>query len=170
MLLVNTYIGPSSIHGTGLFAGKLIPEGTRTWELVPSLDLIIPRSELSTLPLLGREQFLHYAYLNSNDAYVLCFDDARFCNHSPEPNTRFVDGQTPYELAIRDIRAGDEITINYAELDCEAYKFPDAFFMAHASAEALAIPRHQIAALVLNTEFSRVSRAMPLRSRKRATA
>lgn len=32
MLLVETYIGPSDIHGIGLFAAKKIKKGTSIWE------------------------------------------------------------------------------------------------------------------------------------------
>jgi hypothetical protein len=163
MLLVHTTIGPSSIHGTGLFAAEEIRRGTRTWELVPDLDLIIPKSELSRLSPPALEQLLHYAYLNSNDGYVLCFDDARFCNHSFQPNIKFFEGCNPYEIADRDIEPGEELTVNYAELEYGAVASPN-FFLAHASAETLAVARHKIAALVLNTDLSRVA---PMRQRAR---
>lgn len=164
MLLVHTTIGTSTIHGTGLFAAEVIPKGTRTWELVPGLDLVIPKSDLSRLSPPALEQLLHYAYLNSDNGYVLCFDDARFCNHSFEPSVKFIDGTTPHEVALRDIELGEELTVNYAELDHGAVLSPNNFFMAHASAETRSVARHQIAALVLNTDLPRVA---PMRQRAR---
>src|SRR5690349_7238544 len=112
MLLVHTTIGPSSIHGTGLFAAEVIPEGTRTWELVPGLDLVVPKSELSRLSPPALEQLLRYAYVNNEDGYVLCFDDARFCNHSFQPNIMYIDREQPFEVATRDIALGEELTLN----------------------------------------------------------
>ena len=157
MLLVHTFIAPSPIHGIGLFAAEFIPAGSRTWELSPSMDLIVPKAEVSKLSPPARERFLHYAYLNSKDAYVLCFDDARFYNHGLPPNTKFVDGDIPYEVSTRDIEEGEELTINYSELDCDSRKSPYGFFLTHASAEAISTPRHQIAAMILGTDFSRAS-------------
>lgn len=164
MLLVHTTIGNSSVHGTGLFAAEAISQGTRTWELVPNLDLIIPKAELTRLSAPALEQVLHYAYLNSDNGYVLCFDDARFCNHSFQPNLKFIDGPMPHEVAVRDIELGEELTVNYAEFDQAAILSPNSFFMAHASAETRAIARHQLAALVLNTNLPRVA---PMRQRAR---
>lgn len=156
MLLIRTYISQSAIHGIGLFAGQFIPEGTRTWELDPRFDLMVPKADITKLMPQARERFLHYAYLNKKDAYVLCFDDARFYNHQIPANTKFVDDEMPYEIATRDIQEGEELTINYAELDCDASTSPYGYFLTHTSAEVEAAPRHQIAAMVLNTDFSRV--------------
>jgi len=132
MLLVRAYLGSSTIHGIGLFAAELIPQGTRTWELTPPFDLILSSLEVQSLPGHARERFLHFAYHNSNDEYVLCWDDARFANHSNEPNTSFVAADIPYEYAVCDILAGEELTINYAQFDEDiARNAPAAFWLKH---------------------------------------
>lgn len=139
MLLIRTYLGASPIHGIGLFAAEFVPRGTRTWELTPPFDLVLTSLDVQALPTHARERFLHFAYHNSRDEYVLCWDDARFSNHAPEPNTRFVDADIPFEYAIRDILAGEEVTINYAEFDQDiARNAPAAYWLKAARTAAVA--------------------------------
>ena len=47
---------------------------------------------------------------------ILCFDDARFVNHSDTPNVATNYAQDPYglDVALRDIAAGEELTMDYA--------------------------------------------------------
>ena len=44
----------------------------------------------------------------------MCIDDARFMNHSADPNTH-EKGQS--SIASRDIAAGEELTCNYGNFD-----------------------------------------------------
>jgi SET domain-containing protein len=50
---------------------------------------------------------------------ILCFDDARFVNHSDTPNIATDYAQDPYglDVALRDIEAGEEITMNYENFE-----------------------------------------------------
>ncbi len=91
MLLVQTRLGRSRIHGIGLFADAFIPKNTVVWRFTPSIDIIVDRKELLKLPKVVRAYFLQYAYLNRKmNHYVLHADNARFLNHSPQPNLRSV--------------------------------------------------------------------------------
>lgn len=119
MLLVETKIGPSNISGIGLFANQFISKGTPTWKFKPGFDLKIDKGELANLSEPAKEQVLNYAYLSPNTGkYILCFDDARFFNHSDNPNCV---GASPtddgIDIAARDIQAGEELTCNYKEFD-----------------------------------------------------
>ena len=61
--------------------------------------------------------FSHYGYLDrSVKRIILCFDDARFVNHSDAPNVATDYAQDPYglDVALRDIAAGEELTMDYA--------------------------------------------------------
>ncbi|MEK7198217.1 MAG: SET domain-containing protein [Patescibacteria group bacterium] len=123
MLLVKTKIGPSKINRTGLFAAQFIPKGAPTWKFQSGFDLKIDKSELSNLSEPAKEQFLKYAYLNpKTNKYILCFDDARFFNHSDNPNcidTESLDDTEGIDVAIRDIQEGEELTCNYKEFDAD---------------------------------------------------
>jgi SET domain-containing protein len=114
MLLVKTYIGKSRIHGVGLFADQFIPEGTVIWEFTPGIDV-----ELSSLKLDNeiKEDFLNtYCYKNKGK-YILCVDNARFINHSNNPNTD--DSKGPCTIARKDIYPNEEIVSDYSEFGAD---------------------------------------------------
>ncbi|MFA6973814.1 MAG: SET domain-containing protein [Parcubacteria group bacterium] len=124
MLLVKTKIGSSGIQGNGLFADQFIPKGTPIWKFKSGLDIIVSKDDVSSLPEIGKKQFLNYCYLNQKtNKYVLCFDDARFFNHSDDPNTGNIDSfddEEGIDIAIKDIGIGEEITCDYKEFDGDA--------------------------------------------------
>ncbi|MEI6789744.1 MAG: SET domain-containing protein-lysine N-methyltransferase [Myxococcaceae bacterium] len=121
MLLVKTKIGPSRINGIGLFADQFIPQGLLTWKLTHGLDLKYPPQDLERLHEIARLTFLKHAYLSTRTGlYVLCSDDARFFNHSYEPNigdTDCKDSDEGADLALRDIVPGEELTCDYRAFD-----------------------------------------------------
>lgn len=123
MLLVKTKVGSSNIHGLGLFADEFIPEGTKIWEFTAGFDLKVSEEDLKILSEPAREQFLNYCYYSVVDGkYVLCFDDARFFNHSDNPNTTSADSPSHEEgmdVAARDIQPGEEITCDCREFDVD---------------------------------------------------
>ena len=103
--------------GYGIFATKPIPKGTITWALDP-LDQI--------LDLHAPEQFDHhydgsltrYSWITARGHRILCWDFGRYMNHSCEANS-YGPGGAEFEIAIRDIAAGEEITCDYATLNLE---------------------------------------------------
>lgn len=120
MLLVETELKPSPIHGIGVFTREFIPAGTVVWTFTPGFDLEIEPSEVERLSPPAREQFLKYSYLDVHTGrYVLCFDDSRFFNHCDRPNV--MDGATPEtaqaSVALRDIFPGEELTCDYRTFD-----------------------------------------------------
>ena len=118
MLLIKTKIGPSEIEGIGCFADEFIPEGAAIWRFQEGFDLEIPRDEVEKLSPSGKYQFLKYSYLTGSEIYVLCFDDARFFNHSENPNVigRY-DGGRWVDVATRDIKKGEELVCDYRKFD-----------------------------------------------------
>jgi uncharacterized protein len=120
MLLVETELRMSPIHGVGVFTKEFISEGSVVWTFTPGFDLEIEESEIERLSDPAREQFLKYSYLDVHTRkYVLCFDDSRFFNHQDEPNVK--DGDTPEtslsSVALRDIHPGEELTCDYRTFD-----------------------------------------------------
>jgi len=116
MLLVPTRLAPSPIHGLGVFAVAPIRQGTAVWRFAAGLDMEFSPDIVPTLPPHVREFFARYGYLDRNvQRIILCFDDARFVNHSAAPNvmTDYARDRYGLDVALRDIAAGEEITMNY---------------------------------------------------------
>jgi len=123
MLLVPTHLAPSTIHGFGVFAVAPIADGTAVWRFAKGLDMEFISDIVETLPTHVRAFFSRYGYLDRNmRRIILCFDDARFVNHSGEPNVGTDYTQDPYglDVALRDIAAGEEITMNYEGFEASA--------------------------------------------------
>lgn len=114
MFLIRTVLQPS--HGIGVFAAEDISAGQIVWKFDPRVDQIFETLGGFEEPLasfLGK-----YTYRDATrGVYVLCGDDARFVNHSNSPNVRPVhdpvSGQYVHDEAIRPIRRGEELTIDY---------------------------------------------------------
>lgn len=118
MLLIKTEIRPSPIHGLGIFAAEFIAAGTITWKYLDGFDQRLPASILDRLSDPAKKQFLKYSYVDTvTGLYELCADDARFFNHSEEPNTAGVPTGEDMDIATRDIQAGEELTCDYRTFD-----------------------------------------------------
>ena len=117
MLLVPTYVAPSTIEGVGVFAEAPIPAGTLIWRLDPTLDRLIPSDAVAALdpPFQRFVERYSYPYPHDPSLLIVELDNGRFMNHSDAPNTVFSDPDAGFTL--RDIAAGEELTCNYAEFD-----------------------------------------------------
>ena len=121
MLLVKTYLGPSRIHGIGLFAAQRIREGTVVWRMEPLIDLELTQAQMERLAEPSRAQVRKYTYMDLvRHRLVLCGDDARFFNHADRPNCQdFPDADGGTTVAGRDIEEGEELTCDYARFDAQ---------------------------------------------------
>ena len=118
MFLIPTYLSQSSIHGVGVFTPEPIAEGTLLWEFDPSVDWKITPEEMERFPEPYQSRFRMYCYLAPEGIYVFCGDNAKFMNHSLDPNCDDPEGR--YTIANRDIAAGEELTSNYLTFDMES--------------------------------------------------
>jgi hypothetical protein len=102
--------------GYGVVAKQFIPKGTITWVL-DDLDREFTPAQKHALSEPFREILDVYAYRNRLGNYILCWDNARFVNHSFHSNCL----TTPYEfeIAIRDIHPGEQLTDDYGYLNIE---------------------------------------------------
>ena len=118
---MKTYLAPSTIEGIGIFAGQDIQKGTVTWKYSPGFDLSFSKEEVKAMPPLLQQFMKRYSVLSMiSGTYVLCNDDARFTNHSASPNLESVILKGDAEKiarANRDIRKGEELTIDYRNID-----------------------------------------------------
>jgi len=120
MLLVPTRLAPSPIHGFGVFAVEPIAKSTPVWRFAKGLDMEFEADIVATLPAHVRTFFSHYGYLDRRvQRIILCFDDARFVNHSDMPNvaTDYAHDAYGVDVALRDIAAGEELTMDYANFE-----------------------------------------------------
>lgn len=123
MLLIQTRVAPSDIHGLGLFAIEPVPVGTPVWRFQAGFDRELAPDEVAGWPEPARRHARSYGFINRVDRRVtLDGDHACFMNHAAMPNTGAPAGaQHPITtVALRDIAAGEEITCDYYAFDADA--------------------------------------------------
>ncbi len=131
MLRVPTFVAPSRIAGVGLFAARSVAAGTVIWEFTEGVDWRIAEGDLPRFPEPYRSWLRHYLYQEDSGSFVLCGDNAKFMNHSDDPNCD--DSGQVHTVTLARIRAGEELTCNYRLFDREARTLGLAFGH-HASA------------------------------------
>jgi hypothetical protein len=103
--------------GYGVIATADIPRGTVTWVL-DAMDRVFEPEEVRAFDVEYRVLLERYTWMDRTGRRILCWDFARFVNHGCEPNTAAA-GAFEFDVAIRDIEAGEEITCDYAALNLE---------------------------------------------------
>ncbi len=129
MMLIPTYVAPSSIEGVGIFAAEDVPAGTLIWRLDPSLDRLLSPEQIAALPAIHREFVERYGYPYPHDPSltIIELDNGRFMNHSTAPNTVFSDPDVGYTKVI--IRAHQELVCDYSEFDPNFVMLPGRNFV-----------------------------------------
>jgi uncharacterized protein len=114
----------NKLVGYGVFATQFIPKGTIIWAL-DELDQHYEEDYVISLDLIRRKQIIKYCYRDNKGRYVLCWDIARYMNHSFSPNC--ISTVYEFELAIRDIYPGEQLTEDYGyfNLDEPFYCLPE---------------------------------------------
>ena len=102
--------------GLGVFAKKAIPKGTIVYTMDP-LEVVISNKRKQSLSEAVNKILDKYSYIDARRRYILSWDHAKFVNHSCEANT--ITSGYGFEIAIRDIAAGEEITDDYGLLNIE---------------------------------------------------
>jgi uncharacterized protein len=100
--------------GYGIYATQDIPKGTITW-VKDQLDRVFTIEEINSLSRENYENLMKYTYRDRSGNYLFCWDLTRFVNHSYEPNSMLTS--MGFEIAIKDIKEGDEITNDYGTLN-----------------------------------------------------
>jgi len=75
----------SPVVGYGVVAKKFIPKGTITWAL-DELDREFTPKQYQEMDNTYKEIIEFYSFRNNVGNYVLCWDNARFVNHSFNSN------------------------------------------------------------------------------------
>ena len=106
----------SKEKGYGVVATKLIPRGTITW-VQDDMDQIFTRDKIEKLNPYSRKYLDTYSFCNNNGEMVLCSDNGKFVNHSFKPSC--FSTAYDFEIAIRAIYPGEELTNDYGYLNVE---------------------------------------------------
>jgi hypothetical protein len=102
--------------GYGVFATRKIPKGTITWAR-DNFDFSFSPSAVEEMDAMHVALISKYAYRDHSGNYILCWDFARYVNHSF--NSNMMSTGYDFELAIRDIEEGEELTDDYGYLNLE---------------------------------------------------
>lgn len=109
--------------GYGVVATEFIPAGTITWVL-DKLDREFTPLEIQGMDDLYRNIIDIYTFRNNEGNFILCWDNGRYVNHSF--NSNCLTTAYDFELAIRDILPGEQLTDDYGYLNIpEPFKAAD---------------------------------------------
>lgn len=109
--------------GYGVVATKFIPKGTITW-VQDELDQIYSPEQVSKMKTLSKEMVDKYTFRNNKGNFVMCWDLSKYVNHSF--NSNCLSTAYDFEIAVRDIQEGEELTDDYGYLNVtEEFKAKD---------------------------------------------
>jgi hypothetical protein len=100
--------------GYGVVAVEFIPAGTITWVL-DKLDREFSPFEFQSMEPIYQNILDTYSYRNNKGNLVLCWDNGRYVNHSF--NSNCLTTAYDFEIAVRDIYPGDQLTDDYGYLN-----------------------------------------------------
>lgn len=100
--------------GYGVVATERIPAGTITWAL-DDLDREFSPLDIQEMAPIYQEILDTYSFRNNKGNFVLCWDNGRFVNHSF--NSNCLSTAYDFEIAIRDIEVGEQLTDDYGYLN-----------------------------------------------------
>lgn len=96
--------------GHGVFATRFIPKGTITYVKDP-LEIELSQTSYDLLEPAYQVIADKYSYVDEYGTRIISWDHAKYVNHSCDCNT--ISTGYGFEIAIKDIKEGDEITDEY---------------------------------------------------------
>jgi len=124
MYLTKVSVRESKISGKGVFSLEDIKKDSIVWKFEPTHDKSLSIEEFDKLDDVSKTNLLRVAYLSSITnrwIYPPDGDSALFTNHSEANNLSVVFDKSiseePVFKANRDIKVGEELTVNYLEFD-----------------------------------------------------
>jgi SET domain-containing protein len=117
MMMVETDIRPSKIHGLGVFLLVPVERGELIWRFDSRIDRVYTNDEIESLPPGAQDYLRTYStWHEQSGLYVLCGDNGRYFNHSDTPNTVSDAISFGEDRAFRDLAAGEELTSDYSTI------------------------------------------------------
>jgi len=102
--------------GYGVVATEFIPAGTITWAL-DDLDREFTPQQVAAMGDAYKKILDTYCYRNNKGNLILCWDFGRYVNHSF--NSNCISTAYDFEIAIRDIQIGEQLTDDYGYLNIQ---------------------------------------------------
>jgi uncharacterized protein len=122
MLLFETELRPSPIHGIGVFLLEDVKKGDVIWRFDSRIDRIYCEEEILGLPPKMQEFVRTYStWHEAAGLWVLCGDNGRHFNHSGAPNTISRGIAFGDDIAAEDLAAGTELTSDYRTI-CDTFR------------------------------------------------
>lgn len=106
----------NDIIGYGVFATEFIPKGTITYVKDALEPEVTPEEFASHTPAM-QEVIEKYSYIDERGIRIISWDFGKYVNHCCHCNT--MSTGYGFEIAIRDIRPGEEITDEYGIFNIE---------------------------------------------------
>jgi len=100
--------------GHGVFATHFIPKGTIVW-VRDDLDRVFTPAQAAAMEPVYQQILEKYSFVDSRGNIILCWDHSRFFNHSCNANC--MSAGYDFEIAVRDIQVGEELTDDYGTLN-----------------------------------------------------
>jgi SET domain-containing protein len=117
MMMVETELKPSPIHGLGVFLLAPVRQGELIWKFDSRIDRVYTAEEVASLPEhMQRYLEIYATWHEETGLYVLCGDNGRYFNHSTEPTTVSDAISFGEDRAARDLQAGEELTSDYTTI------------------------------------------------------
>ncbi len=104
----------NDVIGYGVVAKKLIPKGTITW-VQDELDQVFTPERAARVSPMMQQHLETYCFTNGAGNKILCWDNAKFVNHSFNPSC--MSTAYDFEIAVRDIQPGEQLTDDYGYLN-----------------------------------------------------
>jgi len=135
MMMVETELRPSPIHGTGVFLAEPVKAGQLLWRFDSRIDRIYSEEEVASLPPLMQRYIETYSTWHQGlRVWILCGDNGRHFNHSDTPNTMSKGIGFGDDIALHDLPAGTELTSDYTTI-CDAARLNGMAFARSAVAK-----------------------------------
>lgn len=106
----------NDVVGYGLVATRFIPKGTITY-LKDSMELEFSPEQYKELPAVLQAEVEKFSYIDEKGYRIVSWDFAKYVNHCCNCNT--MSTGYGFEIALRDIYPGEEITDEYGIFNME---------------------------------------------------
>ena len=118
MFLIDTYLDKSKIQGVGVFSKENIKKGQLIKEVRPDFEIEFNKDNLPKMPLALAKLIDTHAYERELGSKILVMgiDNEKYLNHSNNPSVN------DNGIALKNIKIGDEITVDYKNFDVNINK------------------------------------------------
>jgi len=142
MMVVETELKQSAIHGIGIFLHEPVARCGLVWRFDSRIDPVYSEEEIAGLPERAHDFLRTYSTWHDGvKLWVLCGDNGRQFNHSDQPNTISDGAAFGTDVAAFDLPAGTELTSDYRTI-CDAVRQAGMAFDAYLGPNSLSA-RHR---------------------------